>query len=109
MTDGKTTALGFLTTIISTACKFGASDIHLRADHPVMVRVDGNIRLVKGSPTLSEDQLIAMFTSIMTDFHRDQFNKNNQVDLSFADSNKNRVRINLFKQNGSLGSSDEGG
>lgn len=102
MSDGKTTAVGFLTSIITTACKFGASDIHLRADHPVMVRVDGNIRQVKGSPALSEEKLIAMFTAIMTDFHREQFNRNNQVDLSYADNNDNRVRINLFRQMGKL-------
>ena len=102
MTDGKTTAIGFLTSMITTACKFRASDIHLRADHPVMVRVDGSIRQVKGSPVLSEEKLMAMFKAIMTDFHNKLFEQNNQVDLSFADGNNNRVRVNIFRQMGRL-------
>lgn len=102
MADGKITAIAFLTSMITTACKFKASDIHLRAGHPVMVRVDGSIRHVKGSPVLSEEKLLAMFKSIMTDFHNKLFEQNNQVDLSFADENNNRVRVNIFRQMGRL-------
>jgi Tfp pilus assembly pilus retraction ATPase PilT len=47
-------ALEFLTSIVSSACEFKASDIHIRADHQIMMRLDGRIRTLKGSPEMSE-------------------------------------------------------
>ncbi|MFT7528902.1 MAG: Tfp pilus assembly pilus retraction ATPase PilT, partial [Arenicella sp.] len=50
-------ALEFLTSIVSSACEFKSSDIHIRADHQIMMRLDGRIRKLKGSPEMSDEMI----------------------------------------------------
>jgi len=95
-------ALEFLTSIISSACQFKASDIHIRADHQIMMRLDGRIRLVTGSPEMSEDMIERMMFPLMSEHHLGLFKENSQVDLSLSDNKNNRVRVNVFKQLGEL-------
>ena len=52
---GGMSVIDFLTAVISSSVQVKASDIHVRAGSPVMIRVDGRIRSMKGSPTLSGD------------------------------------------------------
>ncbi len=95
-------ALEFLTSIVSSACKFKASDIHIRSGHQIMMRLDGRIRQVKGSPEMSDDMIERMVFPLMAKYHLDLFRENNQVDLALSDNEGNRVRVNLFRQLGVL-------
>ncbi len=51
--------------ILKTALKFKASDIHLKAGAPPIVRVDGNLYPFKDFPRLSVDSLKEMADSMM--------------------------------------------
>ena len=95
-------ALGFLTSIISSACQFKASDIHIRAGHQIMMRLDGRIRQVKGSPEMTEEMIERLFYPLMSKYHFELFKQDSQVDLALSDSEGNRVRVNMFRQLGSL-------
>lgn len=95
-------ALEFLTSIISSACQFKASDIHIRAGHQIMMRLDGRIRQVKGSPEMSEEMIERLFYPLMSKYYFELFKQDNQVDLALSDSEGNRVRVNMFRQLGSL-------
>lgn len=95
-------ALEFLTSIIGSACQFKASDIHIRAGHQIMMRLDGRIRQVKGSPEMSDEMIERLIFPMMSKFHLNLFKEDNQVDLSLSDNEGNRVRVNMFRQLGEL-------
>lgn len=95
-------ALEFLTSIVSSACQFKASDIHIKAGHQIMMRLDGRIRLVNGSPEMSDEMIERLMFPLMSKHHLSLFKENNQVDLSLSDNQDNRVRVNMFRQMGSL-------
>ena len=62
-------ALEFLTSIVSSACQFKASDIHIRSGHQIMMRLDGRIRQVKGSPEMSNDMIERLIFPLMSKHH----------------------------------------
>ena len=95
-------ALEFLTSIIGSACQFKASDIHIRAGHQIMMRLDGRIRQVKGSPSMSDEMIERLIFPLMSKYYLSRFKEENQVDLSLSDNNGNRVRVNMFRQMGQL-------
>ncbi len=95
-------AMEFLTSIVGSACQFKASDIHIRADHQIMMRLDGRIRQVKGSPSMSDEMIERLIYPLMSDYHLGLFRDENQVDLSLSDNDGHRVRVNMFRQLGRL-------
>lgn len=92
----------FLTSIVSSACQFKASDIHIRAGHQIMMRLDGRIRQVKGSPEMSDEMIERLIYPLMSKYYLMLFKENNQVDLALSDNDGNRVRVNMFRQLGHL-------
>jgi len=95
-------ALEFLTSIVTSACQFKASDIHIRAGHQIMMRLDGRIRQVKGSPEMSDEMIERLIFPLMSKYHIGLFKEENQVDLSLSDNKGNRVRVNMYRQLGNL-------
>lgn len=95
-------ALEFLTSIVGSAVQFKASDIHIRAGHQIMMRLDGRIRQVKGSPEMNDDMIERLVFPLMSKHHLKLFKQHNQVDLSLSDNQGNRVRVNMFRQMGEL-------
>ena len=98
----KKEALEFLTSIVSSACQFKASDIHIRSGHQIMMRLDGRIRQVKGSPEMSDEMIERLIFPMMSPYHIGLFKEESQVDLSLSDNQGNRVRVNMFRQLGNL-------
>jgi twitching motility protein PilT len=92
----------FLTSIVSSACQFKASDIHIRAGHQIMMRLDGRIRQVKGSPEMSDEMIERLIFPLMSKYHLHLFKEYSQVDLALSDNDGNRVRVNMFRQLGHL-------
>lgn len=95
-------ALEFLTSIVGSACQFKASDIHIRAGHHIMMRLDGRIRQVKGSPKMDNEMIERLIFPLMSKYHLTLFKENNQVDLAMSDNDGNRTRVNMFRQLGEL-------
>ncbi|RBP49843.1 type IV pilus twitching motility protein PilT [Arenicella xantha] len=95
-------AVEFLTSIVGSAVKFKASDIHIRANHQIMMRLDGRIRQVKGSPEMTDEMIERLIFPMMSKYHLSIFKENNQVDLALTDNEGNRVRVNMFRQLGQL-------
>jgi twitching motility protein PilT len=85
--------------------KFEASDLHLQADKPPMVRVKGEIRELD-MPPLTADQLWRMFWEVMDDRNKRIMEAEGGADFAhivpFEGWNW-RFRVNLFKQLGKPG------
>ena len=68
-------ALEFLTSIVGSACQFKASDIHIRAGHQIMMRLDGRIRQVKGSPEMTDEMIERLIFPLMSKYHLGLFQR----------------------------------
>jgi twitching motility protein PilT len=78
-----------------------ASDLHLTAGDPPMFRVDGEI-VATEFDKLTSDSCQRLIYSLLTDTQKEKFEANNELDLSFGIKGVGRVRMNVFKQRGSI-------
>jgi twitching motility protein PilT len=74
-----------------------ASDLHLSAGLPPMIRVHGDLRRI-GVGALDHPAVHAMVTGIMSDTHRKHYAESLEVDFSFAIDGLARFRVNAFTQ-----------
>src|SRR5205809_8142054 len=83
--------------LLAFAVKNRASDLHLSAGLPPMIRVHGDIRRINLPPMEHED-VHAMVYDIMSDAQRKQYEENLECDFSFAVPNLARFRVDAFNQ-----------
>ena len=74
-----------------------ASDLHLSAGLPPLLRVDGEIARVS-LPALSHKEVQAMLHDIMNETQRQYYDKHLECDFSFTAPDMARFRINAFNQ-----------
>jgi twitching motility protein PilT len=75
-----------------------ASDLHLSAGLPPIIRVDGEMRRLN-VPELDHKAVNALIYDIMNDKQRKEYEENLEVDFSFEIENLSRFRVNAFMQN----------
>jgi twitching motility protein PilT len=75
-----------------------ASDLHLSAGQPPLLRVHGDIMRVDVPPLSAEDTHRVIF-DVMNDAQRRTFQEKLEVDFSFALDETTRFRVNVFVQN----------
>ena len=88
--------------LLSFAVKNNASDLHLSAGVPPMIRVDGDIKRVN-MPALSHKEVHSMVYDIMNDKQRKDFEEFFETDFSFEIPKLARFRVNAFNQNRGCG------
>lgn len=79
-----------------------ASDLHLTEDTPPVLRIDGRLFILEEFEPLTRDTLKNLIYSILTDFQKEQFEKDKELDFSFAPSNFDRFRVNVHLQRGNV-------
>lgn len=90
-----------LTQLLAFMMQNGASDLHLSAKSPPIIRVYGQLRRVKSDP-LKNDDIRAMLYSVMTEDQRSEYEKNLEIDFAIAFGEKARFRVSAFTtRNGS--------
>ncbi len=91
---------------ISELLKFGvknkASDLHLSAGLPPMIRVDGDIKKIN-LPALEHKNVHELIYDIMNDKQRKEYEENLETDFSYELPNVGRFRVNVFNQNRGAG------
>src|SRR6266498_5190030 len=83
--------------LLAFAVKNKASDLHLSAGLPPMIRVHGDIRRINLPPTEHED-VHAMVYDIMSDAQRKMYEEMLECDFSFGIPNLARFRVNAYNQ-----------
>ena len=83
--------------LLAFAVKNKASDLHLSAGLPPMIRVHGDIRRINLPPMEHED-VHAMVYDIMSDAQRKTYEEMLECDFSFGIPNLARFRVNAFNQ-----------
>jgi twitching motility protein PilT len=88
--------------LLAFGVKNKASDLHLSAGLPPMIRVHGDVRRIN-VPALSHDDVHAMVYDIMNDGQRKQYEENLECDFSFEIPNLARFRVNAFNHHRGAG------
>ena len=91
-----------ITELLAFGVKSKASDLHLSAGLPPMIRVHGDIRRINLPPLESKD-VHAMVYDIMNDSQRKFYEENKEVDFSFEVPGLARFRVNAFVQQRGVG------
>ena len=84
--------------LLAFSVKNRASDLHLSAGLPPMIRVDGDVRRIN-VPSLEHKQVHSLIYDIMSDKQRRDYEEFLEVDFSFEIPGLARFRVNAFNQN----------
>ena len=91
-----------ITELLAFSAKQGASDLHLSAGLPPMIRVDGDVRRIN-LPPLEHQEVHSLIYEIMNDKQRKDFEEFLETDFSFEVPGVARFRVNAFNQNRGAG------
>jgi twitching motility protein PilT len=84
--------------LLAFTVKNNASDLHLSAGVPPMIRVDGDVKRIN-MPALKHKEVHSMVYDIMNDKQRKDFEEFFETDFSFEVPKLARFRVNAFNQN----------
>jgi twitching motility protein PilT len=88
--------------LLTFSVKNGASDLHLSAGLPPMIRVDGDMRKVN-VPALDHKTVHGLVYDIMNDKQRKDYEEFFETDFSFEIPELARFRVNAFNHNRGAG------
>ena len=91
-----------ITELLAFSTKQGASDLHLSAELPPMIRVDGDIRRIN-LPPMSHSEVHGLIYDIMNDKQRKDYEEDLECDFSFEIKGLARFRVNAFNHNRGAG------
>ncbi|WP_067866669.1 type IV pilus twitching motility protein PilT [Neptuniibacter marinus] len=91
-----------ITELLSFTVQQGASDLHISAGMPPIIRVDGEVRRIK-LPSLDHKQVHTLIYDIMNDKQRKEYEDTLETDFSFEVPGLARFRVNAFNQNRGAG------
>ena len=91
-----------ITELLAFSAKQNASDLHLSAGLPPMIRVDGDIRRLN-VPAMDNKEVRALIYDIMGDRQRRDYEEHLEVDFSFEVPGVARFRVNAFNHSRGAG------
>lgn len=80
----------------------GASDIHITAGTPPIIRVDGRLVPLIGYPILNPKDTQQLIYSFMNEKQKKNFEERKELDFSFGIRGLGRFRVNVFYQRGTV-------
>jgi twitching motility protein PilT len=87
-----------LTELLTFSAKEGASDLHISAGLPPIIRIDGDVRRIN-LPPMDHRQVYSLIDEIMNDKQRRDYKEFLETDFSFDVPGVARFRVNVFNQN----------
>lgn len=91
-----------ITELLAFSVKHNASDLHLSAGLPPMIRIDGDIRRIN-VPVLDHKTVHSLVYDIMNDKQRRDYEEFLEVDFSFEIPGLARFRVNAFNHDRGAG------
>ena len=83
----------------SYAVERRASDIHLKAGRPPIMRVDGEVRFA-GEDSLTAEHVLSFLDEMMSPAQKEEFLRTGDADLGLQMEGVGRFRVNCLKQRG---------
>lgn len=88
--------------LLRMAKEKGASDLHLVAASPALVRINGNLEQVNGSEPLMVTDINEAFLQITTPEEREIFHKQMELDFGYSIAGVGHFRCNAALQRGAI-------
>src|SRR3972149_2660641 len=89
--------------LLSLCFQEQASDLHITAGHPPILRISGRLIPLKGKKITPEDsESLAM--ALMTQDQQQRFIQEKEMDFSYTFEGRARFRVNIFYQKGYVSS-----
>jgi twitching motility protein PilT len=80
-----------------------ASDLHLKVGNFPHVRIDGELRPLDNLAKLTQEDVLDMAFSMMSNRQKAKFKETSEMDLAFGVQGLGRFRVNVFQQRGNPG------
>jgi twitching motility protein PilT len=88
--------------LIKTVTESGASDLHIVAGSPPVLRVNGELTRLGGPPLMPRETRELIY-GILTQDQRQRLENELEIDLSYAVPGAGRFRVNVYYQRAALG------
>ncbi|MBI5328217.1 MAG: type IV pilus twitching motility protein PilT [Deltaproteobacteria bacterium] len=89
--------------VLSIAVKEKASDVHLKAGLPPILRVYGNLTPVRNHERFTPDDIAKIAMRLMNDQQKEIFKTMHHIDMAYNVPGLGRFRVNIFLQRGATG------
>lgn len=89
-----------INTFLKLGMEKGASDLHLTVNTPPVLRIDGRLHYLEGYEPFNGDDLKNLIYSILDDEKKMAFERDKELDFSFAIEGMDRFRVNVHYQRG---------
>jgi len=84
------------------AIEMQASDLHIVAGRPPILRIHGDIMPMRDADVLSKEDTKQLTYGILNDLQKQRFEEEKELDFSLSVSNLSRFRVNVHFQRGSI-------
>ncbi|WP_252178139.1 type IV pilus twitching motility protein PilT [Endozoicomonas sp. 4G] len=91
-----------ITELLAFSYKQGASDLHISAGLPPMIRIDGDIRRVN-VPPMDHKHVLSLIHDVMNDKQKKDYEDKLETDFSFEVPGVSRFRVNAFNHSRGAG------
>ncbi len=88
--------------LLEEVIKRKASDLHLQAGLPPMLRIDGKLAPLPNADPLSDDVVETLIFALLDEDQKQILLKDKEFDFSFAFGDMGRFRVNAFHERGNL-------
>lgn len=88
--------------LLKKAVQMKASDLHIKAGNPPVVRIDGTLKAMPAENRLSPEDTSTIATAVLKEALREQFKRNREIDTSYSVKGLGRFRCNCYVQRGTI-------
>jgi twitching motility protein PilT len=89
--------------ILKSAARAGASDVHIKAGEPILMRVEGKLRAANSDQRLAAKDTERFLRALCAArFEEPDVDRIQELDFSYAVAGAGRFRVNVFRQRGTL-------
>ncbi|HEV2419555.1 MAG TPA: type IV pilus twitching motility protein PilT [Terriglobia bacterium] len=89
--------------LLRAACEARASDLHLKVGSLPAMRVDGELKTLRGLPEITREAMQDMVDGVTNERQRHKFQERGEIDLAYAAGALGRFRANVFQERGETG------
>jgi twitching motility protein PilT len=83
--------------------KADGSDLHIKADEPPIVRIQGELKRLEGYKPFSAEDIQNIIFEIINEEQKERFKQDWELDISYELPGTSRFRLNIFLQRGKIG------
>ncbi len=88
--------------LLRTAKDKAASDVHLVASSPPLLRIDGSLQAINGAAPLTGEEINQAFNELTTPEQQADFGKNLELDFGYSMPDVGHLRGNAAQQRGTI-------